>query len=735
MQSKVWKWYARHKNAINAIMEMSCDLIPGGRVLVGTLRLANNWIADKREEKQEQQIQEVERWLTDIKPVVSDIVEEIEELQSFQKANTQEEILKAIEESEIRLEVKQILPQISQSISRSMSYLAESQILNNRYLLEKKIGKGGQGEVYLAKHIVADIPVAVKLLPIELTDDTMAISRLRKEYNRLVQRLTHENIVQYRDLDQDHRSGRFFIVMDYVHGYNLRNILIDQHERSMSLSRIIEILQPVASALDFAHENKIVHCDLKPENILIRQDNKVLLTDFGLAHEIQSSLSRRPGVTGNICGTLPYMSPEQYLGRPLDGACDIWALGVILYEMLAGYHPFQGTHFDHYMRLICDVDPEPIAFLGQNQWEILRQMLDKNRKKRPFPAKKVLLEIAKVEFTESKIALMPEIEIVKSEELEEKAIIALEPTADTKNEDGLLLTRKKLLSANQLDKEDMLITKAFAAQDEKQIEVESPEQQQISLSIPGFIFLRTREYICGPFSHSIEEYLHERTQMEFALLQGGEFYMGASSSEQSRNSDEAWHKVSLSPFLIGKNLCTQGQWHKIVGRNPSYFQGENRPVENVSWNHCQAFCHETGLRLPTEAEWEYACRSGSEDSYCFGKDASLLGEYAWYVENSQGMTQNIAKKKPNTFGLYDMHGNVWEWCADFCNWDLKKGVLTDSYRDALHNPLSLQGSHRIFRGGSWDSASSYCRCAFRGSFLPEKSDYSLGVRFALNLES
>ncbi len=722
IQTKIWKWYARHKNAINAIMEMTCDMIPGGRVLVGTLRLANNWIADQREGKQEEQIQEVERWLSDIKPVMSDIVEEIEELQSVQKATTEEEIIRAIKESTIQAEVKLILPQITQTISRSISHLSERQILNNRYILEKKIGKGGQGEVYLARHIVADIPVAVKLLPLELTDDTIAVARLRKEYNRLVQHLTHENIVQYRDLDQDQRSGRFFIVMDYVQGCNLRHVLLEKNKTD--LKETMEILQPVSAALDFAHENKIVHCDLKPENILIREDQKVLLTDFGLAHEIQSSLSRRPGTTGNICGTLPYMSPEQYLGRPLDGSCDIWALGVIFYEMLAGYHPFQGTHFEHYMRLVCDVEPESLSFLDHEQWKVLSQMLDKKRQHRPLSAQQALQQIVASSSLQDGISIKIELPV------EEKVTEEI-PKTSIQNDDSLLVTRKKITPSSHLDFEDMLITKD-AIQIEQEFQEISPFAS-IATGIPGFLFLRTKEYNSDSDCYTLEEYLHERTGIEFVLLPGNSFYMGASLSEESRNHDENQHKVVLSSYLIAKTLCTQNQWQKITGKKPSHFVGEEKPVESISWMQCQSFCHETGLRLPTEAQWEYACRSGSESAYCFGKDVSLLQDYAWYLENSQSQTQDVAKKKPNFFGLYDMHGNVWEWCADSCDWDLKKGVITDSYQESRKDPLSTYGAHRIFRGGSWDSAASYCRCAFRGSFLAEKSDYSLGVRFAMPL--
>ena len=178
-------------------------------------------------------------------------------------------------------------------------------------------------------------------------------------------------------------------------------------------------------------------------------------------------------------------------------------------------------------------------------------------------------------------------------------------------------------------------------------------------------------------------------------------------------------------FKMGKYEVTQAQWAAVMGENPSRFKGANNPVEKVSWNDCKAFLEKlnarpevkkSGLtfRLPTEEEWEYACRAGSTGDYCKLADGTeitgnTLGEVAWYEDNSGDKTHPVGQKKPNAFGLYDMHGNVWEWCEDL-------------YRAG--------GSRRVYRGGGWRDSSRGCTAGYRVSNPPDTRDYRLGFRLA-----
>ncbi|TVS20887.1 MAG: formylglycine-generating enzyme family protein [Planctomycetaceae bacterium] len=168
-----------------------------------------------------------------------------------------------------------------------------------------------------------------------------------------------------------------------------------------------------------------------------------------------------------------------------------------------------------------------------------------------------------------------------------------------------------------------------------------------------------------------------------------------------------------------------------MGNNPSHFKGDlNRPVESISWNDAKEFADQfsqrygVGARLPTEAEWEYACRAGTRTQYSFGNNQSQLSEYAWFSGNSNRSTQRVRRKKPNPWGLYDMHGNVWEWVADWYG-GYEAGAVTDPT-----GPRT--GSSRVLRGGSWNLSPRYLRSASRSRVSPGFRGSNLGVRLALD---
>jgi formylglycine-generating enzyme required for sulfatase activity len=226
--------------------------------------------------------------------------------------------------------------------------------------------------------------------------------------------------------------------------------------------------------------------------------------------------------------------------------------------------------------------------------------------------------------------------------------------------------------------------------------------------------------------------------MEFVWVPAGCFQMGSPPNEEGRYSDEgSVHEVCVDGFWVGKYEVTQAQWQKVIGTNPAYFKGENNPVERVSWDDAQEFItklnqmaqsvetlHVTSLqyRLPTEAEWEYACRAGTQTAYSFGNNPDRLGEYAWYGKNSGGKTHPVGQLKPNAFGLYDMHGNVWELCEDRYDWNYYANSPPKNPRG------SSSGRYRLNRGGGWNSFAGGCRSAFRGNNGPDYRSRDLGFR-------
>ena len=213
-------------------------------------------------------------------------------------------------------------------------------------------------------------------------------------------------------------------------------------------------------------------------------------------------------------------------------------------------------------------------------------------------------------------------------------------------------------------------------------------------------------------------------------VQGGTFIMGATSEQGSyADSDEKpAHRVTLSSFSISRYEVTQEEWQAVMGNNPSNFKGSKRPVENVSWNYCQEFIRRlnamTGkhFRLPTEAEWEYAARGGNRSQGYKYSGSNNLNSVAWYYDNSGKTSHDVGQKSPNELGIYDMSGNVWEWCSDWY------GNYSSSSQ--TNSTGSYSGSNRVYRGGGWAGNAWDCRSSNRHNNAPSSGSSALGLRLA-----
>ena len=223
----------------------------------------------------------------------------------------------------------------------------------------------------------------------------------------------------------------------------------------------------------------------------------------------------------------------------------------------------------------------------------------------------------------------------------------------------------------------------------------------------------------GLNAQGFPEYRHRQTGIVLVRLPGGKFWMGAQKDDpngpnydpEAQDDESPVHEVTLSPFLIGKHEVTHAQWKSVMGSNPLIFKGDDRPVEQVSWDDIQSFNGKTGLAQPTEAQWEYACRATTTTPIA---GTGKLDDMGWYGENSRNTTHAVGQKAPNGFGLHDMHGNVREWCED---------VYDDGFYEKPEasqvNPICQAGSaDRVVRGGSWIDDAGDCRSAVRDSYLP-----------------
>ena len=216
--------------------------------------------------------------------------------------------------------------------------------------------------------------------------------------------------------------------------------------------------------------------------------------------------------------------------------------------------------------------------------------------------------------------------------------------------------------------------------------------------------------------------------LRMVAVQGGTFMMGATEEQgdDAFESEKPVHSVSLDGFYIGKYEVTQGQWKAVMGTNPSNWKGDDLPVESVSWNDAVSFCEKlsqmTGktYRLPTEAEWEYAARGGQQADGTKYAGSNNIGDVAWYTNNSSSKTHPVGTKQPNALGLYDMSGNVREWCSDWY------GSYSSSSAVNPQGPSS--GSYRVYRGGGWGNHAQSCRVSIRNYNTPDDRNINLGFR-------
>ncbi len=586
-------------------------------------------------------------------------------------------------------------------------------------VLYARVGKGGMGAVYRGRHYNLDLDVAVKCLKPSLVDeDEDFVKRFEREA-RLAASIAHQNVVRVMDVLE--KNGLHYLVMEFVRGETAAERVA--RKGKLAESEALAILLGATAGLAEAHQRGIVHRDIKPENILVSLEGRVKLADLGLAKATSGLDGRSISMpVSRIMGTPQYMPPEQWDTTDVTAAADIWALGATFYFLCTGHAGISGAGAFHAVaRRIQEHDYPTLRAerpdLRPETHAMFERCVRRDPKDRFADARVLLRELKRLAIDDEDVLVDPETGTGIA-----RAGMVTPPPRQT-----MLRIRAQV--------------ETLAAGKQAAAEPAGGSTRSEAPTIPS-VDRPSGASSASPASPASAARIETGIGLTMIRIEPKPFLMGSPEGEAGRDGHETLHRVTISkPYWIGETAVTQGQWKAVMG--PKSWGGDNErvgdlyPATSVSWTDAVAFCAEltkqerAGGRLPSgyeyslpsEAEWEYACRGGSTTAFCFGDDERRLADYAVFGKDYKkgNSAEPVRKKRANAFGLYDMHGNVWEWCAD-----AYEGELFDAV-----DPLHSGGSLRVFRGGSWINRPPICRSAYRIANDPSVATDFVGFRPAL----
>ncbi|MGA2035202.1 MAG: SUMF1/EgtB/PvdO family nonheme iron enzyme, partial [Thermoguttaceae bacterium] len=638
-----------------------------------------------------------------------------------------------------------------------------------QYVVLDKLGEGGMGVVLKAQHRRMKRTVAIKILSSAAIKQAGAVERFHREVQAAAT-LSHPNIVTAYDADE--HQGIHYLAMEYVEGRDLASIVKDRGP--LPLREAAECILQAARGLQYAHGKGIVHRDIKPGNLLLDKDGMVKILDMGLARMTGPDAAlggpERLTTTGQVMGTCDYMAPEQaFDSHNVDLRADIYSLGCTLYRLLTGSPPYARESL---MQILVAHREDPIPSLRQARPEVpsaldavFQKMLAKQPEDRQQSMAEVIAELEAIlgvstgrpavrapeepssaAFAQSLAFLQektPSGTLTKQKK--PTATEHTQPSIGPEHDTGSNILGKALGTVAKLGPKPLVlvglawglvlllvVVLAIALRHGRpESKIRDLKSEIPPPALAPFDAQKAKEHQEAWASYlGVPVEMTNSIGMELVLIPPGEFTMG--------EGGEA-HKVTItSAFYLGKYEVTQEEWEAVMGKgnNPSQFKGPKNPVEQVDWEDCQVFLKkltENGdaargtYRLPTEAQWEYACRAGSTGGWSFGDRDLELDDYGWYTNDSQDTTHPVGQKKPNAWRLYDMHGNVWEWCADWFDGNYYQASPPS---DPTGPP---SGSNRVIRGGSWRYDAGLCRSAYRDIGGPGDRNHDLGLRVSLTL--
>ena len=522
------------------------------------------------------------------------------------------------------------------------------------------------------------------------------VEESRKDFLAEAQRLNkisleHPNIIHVNEVFE--ANNTVYYVMEYLDAGSLRDYV--RKQGALSEQEALAIMVPIMQAVEYLHQHKMSHLDVKPDNVMLKEDPETgetipVLIDFGLSKHYDKN--GKPTSTVRVSGFSDGYAPvEQYTGIYFfTPQADVYALAATLYYALVG--------------------KDPVIASEQTEEKILKNL----PKGISDSVKKTILSSMKMQKEER----CPSVSIM----LADLSASSVENAQSDQNEN---LTKKS--------NETQVIKKTH-----------KKHSMRIAWSVAGIIGLVAVVWMAimvfrniSDKSQSFNEELaipvNGNVYVELVKVEAGSFNMGATlEMQEPYRNEKPVHRVTLTNnYYIGKYEVTQALWQAVMGSNPSQIKGDNLPVETVNWNDCQGFISKlnamTGkrFRLPTEAEWEYAARGGKKSRGYQYSGSNTLGDVAWYDGNSGFKTHAVGTKQPNELGIYDMAGNVLEWCQD------RYGSYSSSPQT---NPTrAVGGAGRVNRGGSFFDPARDCRTSFRSTLVTSdiRSD-DLGFRLVLS---
>ncbi|MCA9005753.1 MAG: SUMF1/EgtB/PvdO family nonheme iron enzyme, partial [Planctomycetaceae bacterium] len=674
----------------------------------------------------------------------------------------------------------------------------------SRYEIQKVLGQGAMGAVYLARDTQLDRNVALKIPKFgdgNGVDEEELLARFYREA-RAAATLRSPNICPVYDVGEI--DGQHYITMAFIEGRPLKDYT--KSKKTHSEKQIITTIRKLALGLAEAHEIGVIHRDLKPANIMVDLKGEPVVMDFGLARR-SSSDDVQVTQSGAIIGTPAYMAPEQVAGdqTAIDHRVDIYALGIIMYELITGEMPFKGNLMALLQQIALnnptkpselrsDIDPrleaiclkmiagdreqryQSMTDVANDLQEVLRNPDERHKqaqakKKGPKPK---TLPTAK---EESNPAL---ISIDRSKSSADRMRANQGTSAQKSTSSG---PSKKLLIAGGIGGLLLLLGIAFFVRPGKQDEqiaaassvitpkkqLQAPEAKVVEpvsspppVAVAPFDAAQAKahqkawaKYLGVPVEQEVE--LPGGEKISFMLIPPGEFMMGSGEQEKDEYLAEAeaakdtWsiksiqtefpqqHVKITKPFYLGKFEVTQAQWKSVMGSNPSKFNKNlQNPVDTVSWDDIDQFLVKSNtvtasqsfsFTLPTQAQWEFACRAGGATAWHDTESEADLAQVAWHKGNALGQTHPVGQLHPNAFGLYDMHGNVLEWCSDFHSLEVAQTAVK------LDPVGPTTGKQRIRRGGHIFAEPRHCRAAYKGWFTPDGRQDFGGFRLAMTINT